>query len=68
MTRTKRRVTYTCKVCGFTGYVSSDSNKAFCPDCRLRGVYTDMRDSELRRPRRKLGPVGRTSIVRGNGL
>ena len=66
--RNKGRVTYTCPVCSWTGYVSSTSegNKAFCPACRLRGIITDMRAGELKQPRRKKGPVGRTSIMRGD--
>jgi len=65
--RNKGRVTYRCPVCGFMGYVSStvEGNKAFCPACRLRGIITDMRAGELKQPRRKKGPVGRTSVVRG---
>ena len=69
MARTKRR-SYTCFVCGWTGYASADypgSKKTFCPACRQRGVQTDMRAGELARPRRKKGPVGRTSVVRGDG-
>jgi len=65
--RNKQRVTYTCIVCGWgPSYVGSDGNKAFCPACRLRGIITDMRAGELKQPRRKKGPVGRTSIMRGD--
>ena len=62
-----KRYTGECPVCGWIGSISSDGNKAFCPDCRQRDIITDMRAGELARPRRKLGPVGRTSIVRGDG-
>ena len=63
-----KRYTGQCPVCGWVGTTSSEyrSKKAFCPDCRQRGVITDMRAGELKRPRRKKGPVGRTSVVRGD--
>jgi len=60
-----RQYTGECPVCHWIGTVSSDGNKAFCPACRQRGIITDMRAGELKRKRRPKGPVGRTSIVRG---
>ena len=61
-----KRYTGECPVCGWIGSISSDGGKAFCPACRLRGIITDMRAGELKQPRRKKGPVGRTSIMRGD--
>ena len=58
-----KRYTGQCPVCGWIGSVSSDGGKAFCPDCRQRGIITDMRAGERKRPRRKVR-VGRESVVR----